>query len=213
MNRKILLTLSLLILVLACNKEKQEVVPSTSSATQAAGSGEPIRHITAKCGDSTGWSPFITLDVANQMISSYLYSIQNDPNMSLNAPDVKGFTMNADSLRAYLQNSQVTNIKIIFAHTMSYINKGNYGVYAGYQAGAMTIIIAGYDVNGNYVYYSPGAPQPANSPYANQLNATGTLSLDTTNGQNVPIPQYVLDHAIPCPYSCPPGTAGADLLQ
>ena len=40
----------------------------------------------------------------------------------------------------------------MLAHTMEYINAGNYGVNSGYQSGELTLIVAGFDENGNYIY-------------------------------------------------------------
>ena len=111
----------------------------------------------------------------NSMINSYLNSI----NSSYNDSDLRSFTVNADSLRAYLASSAaIKSVKVIIAHTQDYMNAGYTGQFAGYQAGALTIIMVGFDDVGNYVYY---------------------------NGK-------VLDHAMPCPYTCPPGAAGGELL-
>jgi hypothetical protein len=110
------------------------------------------------------------------MINSYLYSINSQQNDS----DVRSYIINADSLRAYLSNAEIKNVKLMFAHTLAYIDAGQTGMPAGYQSGALTIVIAGYDATGDYTYYGGG---------------------------------YVLDHAVPCPYTCAPGDAANPLLQ
>jgi len=161
------------IVIVACNKEK-----STPVATPSKSTLQP-HHLAARYyPDSTDTinSKFIPVSMANEMINSYLYSI----NASSDDTDLKSFSINADTLRAYLSLTGVKNVKLIFAHTMAYISSGNYGVPAGYQSGAITLIIAGYDASGNYVFY---------------------------NGN------YVLDHLVPCPYTCPPGNAGENLLE
>ncbi len=176
MKRKIAITLALLSIILACNKEKQTVTPNSAQA--ASETTTENRHSGARAGDS---SLFISQTDANQMISSYIASIGNDPNNTLQNPSLHALVVNADSLRAYLANSKIKSVKLIYAHTMSFINAGNYGKYAGNSANAMTIILAGVDIQGNFTYF----------------------------GQQ----QKVLDHATPCPYTCPSGSAGNDLLQ
>ncbi len=212
MNRKLFIALTAaVVIVIACNKEKSQVTPTYASKEHAQISASPgsqfgPHHNGHREGDSANaYSSFITSDVANQMISSYLYSIGGgltsagassttlgssaSSGTSINANgsvnDLKSFSIDADSLRAYLASGNIKSVKLIFAHTMDYINAGNQGIFSGMQSGAMTIIVAGYDVNGNYVYYSPGG----------------------SGGQ------YVLDHCVPCPYSCANGAAGGDLLQ
>ena len=177
MNRRLFITLCMIVAVVACRKDKSEVAPTASTSTPSSGSSTgQYAHKTTD--DSTVGSLFIPADVANQMISSYIYSLGSAPASTVN--DLKSFSIDADSLRAYLANNQIRNVKLMFGHTMSYINAGNSGKYAGMQSGALTIILAGYDSSGNYVYYG--------------LNS-------------------VLDHALPCPFSCPPGNAGSDVLQ
>ena len=210
MNRKLVIaSLMAVIIIIACNKEKTQVTPASGSTERmqisTTQNGNNTHHHSAgREGDSANaYSSFITSDVANQMISSYLYSIGDqvsgnnfpvaattvantniNPNGTVN--DLKSFSIDADSLRAYLASGNIKSVKLIFAHTMDYINAGNQGLFSGMQSGAMTIIVACYDADGNYVYYG-GA-----------------------NGQGG---QYVLDHCVPCPYSCANGAAGGDLLQ
>ena len=171
MKSRLLAALCLGIAIVACNKDKSVVAP----ATQKIKSLPHYAHRIPVDSTDTGGSKFISANIANAMIGSYLYSI----NSTANDTDVRSFSVNADSLRAYLSNTSITNVKFIFAHTQSYMNSGNTGVYAGYQSGALTIIIAAYDTAGKYVYY---------------------------NG-------CVLDHLVTCPYTCPNGDAGNDLLQ
>ena len=184
MNRKFISILTLTFcVILACNKEKSNVIPSQSAATAQTTATNP-HHSEARAGDPG--SQFITADVANQMINSYVTSISNDPNYNSSAPDLHSFSLSADSLRMYLNSVNLRSMKLIFAHTMEYINAGNAGKWAGMQSGALTIILAGYDAQGNYVYYAPGG---------------------VNNGQ------FVLDHCTPCPTNCAQGVAGGDLLQ
>lgn len=128
----------------------------------------------------TDSSSFVSIDSANKMISSYLASIDAPQDDT----DVYSLILNADSLRAYLSDTRIKNIKIMMAQTLSYINSVGFGQYAGYQCGALTNVIVGYDSMGNYVYYiSPGRPP------------------------------MVMDHLCPCPYMCPEkGSAQSNVI-
>lgn len=110
---------------------------------------------------------FIPKEMANRMIQSYLKSVANTP--AAEGQDAYSFLMDAEELRTYLANTNIKGIKIMLAHTMDYINSGKEGIPAGYKAGALTIVIAGYDANGNYVY-APGQKVPdtvkPNPPYS-----------------------------------------------
>ena len=154
MNRKLSILLIAAITIAACNKDKSDIGSTATSAGSQTSAFYP--HSAGKnTNDTSGSSLFITSDVANEMISSYVTSLSSDP-LKGQTPDIHSFSISADSLRAYLANSRLTNVKLIFAHTMDYINAGNKGKFAGLQSGAITIILAGYDANGNYVYYGQG---------------------------------------------------------
>ncbi len=124
---------------------------------------------------------YIPADTANVMIKSYLNSIHYQQEDT----DLHALIYDADSLRAYLSDKRVVKVKFMFAHTLDYINGGGLNKYAGYQSGALTFVIAGYDIGGNYVfYYYPRTTCP-----------------------------MVKDHCYPCPNTCPPnGTASSDTL-
>ena len=125
-------------------------------------------------------SQSVSVEQANNMIKSYLNSI----NYEKNDTDLHCLIVNADSLRAYLNDTskgKITKVKLMLAHTPVYIKKceGN-PVNCGYKAGALTLIIAGYDSKNNYVY--------------------------DKNGR-------VMDHLAPCPESCPKaGEASNDFI-
>lgn len=92
---------------------------------------------------------FLSKDTANRMIESYLQSIQRSTDTPLNC-----LIVNADSLRAYLNDTSIKNVKLMFAHTSSWVNSAHEGRPAGYKAGALTIVLAGYNSAGDYVYYN-----------------------------------------------------------
>ena len=125
-------------------------------------------------------SAIISLDSANKMLLSYLNSI----NYHVNDTDLRSVIFDASQLRNYLSNPMITNVKLMFAHTLDYINSGGKNNYAGYKSGALTLIVACYDANGNYVY------------------------------DNAASYSTVLDYGMPCPSSCPTaGTAAVDTFQ
>jgi hypothetical protein len=134
-------------------------------------------------GDGPGSYEYISKDTANKMLSSYLVSI----NSTENDTDLRSLIINADTLRAYLADTNIKDIKIMMAHTLSYINSGGLNHPCGYDARDLTFIIAGYSYTDNYIYYTT---------------------------KSVPITPDVINHGMPCPSSCPPyGTAASDLLE
>ena len=137
---------SVCIMVIACSK-KNSTEPSVTK-TPAVKPNISVRSLNLP---QDGGSQFIPVDSANRMIGSYLASI----NYQHNDTDIKYMIVNADSLRKYLNDTskgKITNVKLILAHTLAYVNAGGYGINAGYQSGAITIIMAGYDQNNNYIY-------------------------------------------------------------
>ena len=112
---------------------------------------------------------FINKDTADVMIESYLQSISRATDTPLNC-----LIVNADSLRAYLNDTNIKNVKLMFAHTQAYINAGNTGVPAGYKAGALTIVLAGYNRGGDYVYYNGNQVLDNAMPCPTDCPHTGT---------------------------------------
>lgn len=116
---------------------------------------------------------FIPVDSANKMIQSYLNSIANRDSANT---QLQSLVMNADALREYLKDTSIKEVKVMFAHTLNYINSGNNGQYAGYKANALTIIFAGYNSGGNYVL-APGNMVPDDTkPCPPSCPVTGTAS-------------------------------------
>ena len=100
--------------------------------------------------DSLSGEAFIPRDSANKMISSYLNSI----NSSANDSDIRSVILDADALRACLatDSGHITHLKVMFAHNLDYINSGKRDVNCGYSKNGLTVVIAGYDAEENYVY-------------------------------------------------------------
>jgi hypothetical protein len=118
----------------------------------------------------TNFSRFIPKDSANKMIGSYLTSI----NATSNDSSLRSVVIDVKQLRRYIDSmpgsGEITKIKLMFGHTLNYINTGHSGQNARYTSGELTLIISAYDVSGNYVYYNSdevidfGMPCPSNCP-------------------------------------------------
>ncbi len=143
MIRNILLLAIITTLIIGCDQ------PHPSDGTTQ--SRRP-KDLNAR-GD-TSFSRFIPMDSANKMIGSYLNSI----NFATNDTDLRALMIDMDQLRLYTDSfgnqNRITHLKLFFAHTLEYINAGHANQFAGYKSGALTLVVAGYDTSGNYVYYS-----------------------------------------------------------
>jgi hypothetical protein len=131
-------------------------------------------------GGGNTYLEYIPIDSANKMIGSYLNSINSQQNDS----DLHSVIFDADCLRDYLKDNNVSKIKIMFAHTLEYINNGGQDQNVGYEAGKLTFVLAGFDRYGDYVF-----------------------SLQDTI-------RSVMNHGTACPTICPrDGSASNDLLR
>lgn len=99
---------------------------------------------------------FIPVDSANKMLQSYLVSINADVDTNQN---LQSIILDADAIREYLSNPSIRKVKVMFAHRLDYINSGHFGVNCGYTSGGLTIILAGFDANNNYIF-APGDMVP-----------------------------------------------------
>ena len=97
------------------------------------------------------YSQTISIETANEMINSYLTSIDYE-----NSPyGLRSFVFDADTLRSYLSDTthgKIVTLKFMLAHQEGYINEGNYGVDAGLDGRAMTFVIVGLDEDDQYIY-------------------------------------------------------------
>ncbi|RQO29649.1 hypothetical protein DBR32_15435 [Taibaiella sp. KBW10] len=101
----------------------------------------------------------ISKETANRMIQSYLVSVGANNTTTADTPNLYSLIMDAEKLRTYLNNPDIKGVKIMFAHTMDYINSGKEGLPCGLKSGALTVVIAGFDKDGNYIY-APGDRVP-----------------------------------------------------
>ncbi len=90
---------------------------------------------------------FIPIAQANQMIESYLSSIGYPEKDD----QIRSWILNADSLRLYLQDPSIKNIKVSLAHQMDYINRGLKGRKPTDGEIPETIILFGIDEDNNSV--------------------------------------------------------------
>lgn len=117
-------------------------------------------------------SNFISMDSANKMIQSYLTSIAKDTADT----NIQSIIVDANSLRKYLDDTSIKKVKIMFAHTLDYINSGHNGEPAGYKPFAFTIVISGYNSDGDYVL-APGNMVPDHAePCPTNCNTVGNAS-------------------------------------
>ena len=150
---------------------RKEWPTGTDSLTQSFNTA-PSTGSSAYGGGGTGYY-FIPVDSANKMLESYLSSINADSDTSGN---VQSFIMDADAIREYLSDNSIKKVKIMFAHTLSYINSGHAGVNCGYRAGKLTIIMAGYDSDGNYIFTPDDKVPDRAEPCPTHCPVIGTAS-------------------------------------
>lgn len=137
---------------------------------------QPSNHATGGTQSATlldnqhPYSTSISIDSANRMLNSYLASTSG------NDSDLHSLIFDADTLVKYLTDTtrgRIRKVKLMLAHRLDFINNGNYGRNAGYDLNALTLVIAGCDSNGNYVYnarnmvYDYCQPCPYNCPSSN----------------------------------------------
>ncbi len=106
------------------------------------------RHHVKMPEENIPYSTLIPIDTANKMIKSYLDGV----NCNENPEAIKALRFDADSLRAYLSDPHIKNIKFVFANTLAYANSPYSGKRPPLNSHVLTIILAGYDEFGNYVY-------------------------------------------------------------
>jgi hypothetical protein len=139
----------------------------------SSGTAEKMHHRTAS--DTCSQCPeYMPTDTANIMLKSYLASI----NSGANDTNLHALIFNANCLRSYLSDSTIVNVKIMFAHTMAYIDSGHAGQNCGYTSGDLTLIIAGYDSNNNYVMHNQNMVLEYASPCPQDCPVSGTASND-----------------------------------
>jgi hypothetical protein len=120
---------------------------------------------------------FVKKDTANRMIQSYLVSVgYSDTSTVINNRNLEAIIMDAQSIRNYLKDTSIKAVKVMLAHTQQYINSGNFGVPAGYRSGELTVVLAGYNGAGNYVFAPGGMVPDRGVPCPHSCQTIGTAS-------------------------------------
>lgn len=128
---------------------------SLCSCNNKNNQSEEIPNNTAVNSQDTRSSmSYISKDTANKMIQSYLTSLGTDTTGNLQC-----LIADAGTLRNYLSDTSIKKIKVMFAHTLQYIDAGNGGQPAGYTPHEFTVLFAGFNAEGNYVL-APGGMVP-----------------------------------------------------
>lgn len=97
----------------------------------------------------------IPVDSANRMIGSFLNSID----YQVNDTDLFSIVVDAGALRQYLgevDDGPGAGIKLMLAHNLDYINAGHQNQPVGFNRDALTVVIAAFDGDGNYVLLPGG---------------------------------------------------------
>lgn len=141
MIKKIFVLSLSLFFIYGCKKE----VAETPAPPAASASGKTARY--ALKGADYEYSASMPIDSANRMIQSYLNSV----NYPATDTALRALTFNADSLREYLKNDEITDVKFIIAHQQAYMNSGHYGQYAGMNPQAITLVLVGVSADGGHV--------------------------------------------------------------
>jgi len=147
MEKKLfVLLIASLAFIFSCNNSQH--TKSTAIADSAVGIGD------SSCTPGTdSFCSYMPKDSADKMINSYLTSI----NASANDTDLYSVIIDVKALNDYLKETSSTGakackIKMMFAHTLNYINSGGQNQRCGYQTGKLTFVLATYDSAGNYIY-------------------------------------------------------------
>ncbi len=139
--------------ILACTKESAIVghTPDPAASGQSGNNNQYAiyGHSLARLS-GPNYSQSIPVDTANRMIQSYLSGV------GYPAVDtaIRALSFDADTLRAYLENHEITTLKFMFAHQAGYINSGGYGSKPGLKPSAITLVIVGLNDNDQYVLNS-----------------------------------------------------------
>lgn len=141
----VLATAALALSITACNRNEAPVQPSaTSVRTYVSSPSTAHGRLTG-----VGYSSPIAIDSANRMIGSYLESV-GYPQVDTT---IRALSYDADTVRAYLANSNIKTLRFHLAHQLAWINGGTnrFGKNIGMTPGKLTIIMVGLDDEGDVV--------------------------------------------------------------
>lgn len=162
-----IVSLLVLSVFFACNKsDRNEALTATSANGNTAQQNGGNRNARKLFTPGDNYSKSIPIDTANKMILSYLASI-HFPSQDTS---LRCLYFDADTLRAYLSDPNITTVKFVLAHQQNYLCAATYGKFIGMKPNAMTMIIAGVDDAGVLVkntkgeVYEHAMPCPNNCP-------------------------------------------------
>lgn len=155
--KRIIVTLAISLILFSCTNENDNTGKKQEKNVLNQSLGEELNYISK--------------DSANKMIQSYLSSLGNDTGNNLQC-----IILDAKTLRQYLSDTSISRVKVMFAHTLNYINSGHGGQPAGYTPYEFTIVLAGFNSAGNYVL-APGNMVPdRGEPCPDNCTTVGTAS-------------------------------------
>lgn len=117
---------------------------------------------------------FISVQEANDMIETYLASIDYPSNDT----GLRSLLYNADSLRSYLSDTSIHQLKLMLAQNQTADASYSAGSSACFGEG-LTIIMAGVDANGNYRLYKGGVALNHGIPCPKNCMVSGTAAANT----------------------------------
>ncbi|MBL7717700.1 MAG: hypothetical protein JNL72_02600 [Flavipsychrobacter sp.] len=155
----------------ACNSDSSQKDNQTATEKTPSESTQSARLTVGRTQDTT----FVNKDTANRMIESYLQSISAPVHQN----SMASMIINADSLRAYLSDTSIHKMKVMFAHTRNYMNNGNFGQYCGTTSGQLTLIFSGFDENDNYKFFDGNEVMNNCKPCPTICPVNGTAQYNT----------------------------------
>lgn len=169
-------TIKTTVTVLACAAILSACGSNTEENKQSADTAVAKTALMNAADTSDTCASDVPVDSANKMINSYIQSLGGNPENQ----NLYSLIADANCLRDYLNaHPEVTNVKLMFAHTLDYINTGHQGQNAGYKSGALTLVIAGYDAAGNYVLINGNSVMDNMNPCPLNCPSAGTASSNT----------------------------------
>lgn len=152
--------------------------------TGSGNSDDTLRYCDP-AGTTDSFSRFIPKDSANKMITSYLNSIGDSTSGTVtNDSDLRSLIIDVKALSDYCKQSSAAGykpvkMKLMFAHTLDYINSGRGNQNCGYQSGKLTLVVALYDSMGNYIYMNGNCVLDDLQPCPTVCPTTGSAAQNT----------------------------------
>lgn len=151
---------------IACQKSDNNRNDHSSSANKRTAT------LPNQAATYTGSITWTSIAEANTLIQSYQNGLD-----SLSDTLIKYMMIDAAALRTYLEDSSITQFKLILAHSSStYATAPN--SYQGLKANSLTAIMVGVNLAGDYVYYDTDLAINRITPCPHNCPLTGTAAND-----------------------------------